>query len=176
MDIRAKGNLGIRFTWLAALAFVLCIFGQTLLLGLLLGFVVVTEHNDWLSYQVLSAFLLSLFSALVSAVNSVLSGLYSIPLLGSVVSTGVGLVLGICSLVVFILAILGAVKAAKGDSANIPVVSKLAASAFQVMQQQYQQQPQYQQYQQYQQPQYQEQPQQPQYQEQSYQDPGAPRQ
>lgn len=176
MDIRAKGNLGIRFTWLAALAFVLCIFGQTLLLGLLLGFVVVTEHNDWLSYQVLSAFLLSLFSALVSAVNSVLSGLYSIPLLGSVVSTGVGLVLGICSLVVFILAILGAVKAAKGDSANIPVVSKLAASAFQVMQQQYQQQAQYQQYQQYQQPQYQEQPQQPQYQEQSYQDPGAPRQ
>lgn len=168
MDIRAKGNLGIRFTWLAALAFVLCIFGQTLLLGLLLGFVVVTEHNDWLSYQVLSAFLLSLFSALVSAVNSVLSGLYSIPLLGSVVSTGVGLVLGICSLVVFILAILGAVKAAKGDSANIPVVSKLAASAFQVMQQQqYQQQTQYQQYQQYQQPQYQEQ---------SYQDPGAPRQ
>lgn len=169
MDIRAKGNLGIRFTWLAALAFVLCIFGQTLLLGLLLGFVVVMEHNDWLSYQVLSAFLLSLFSALVSAVNSVLSGLYSIPLLGSIVSTGVGLVIGICSLVVFILAILGAVKAAKGDSASIPVVSKLAASAFQAAQQ-YQQQPQYQQYQQYQQPQ------QPQYTEQSYQDPNAPQQ
>ena len=46
MDTRVKGELGIRLTWLAALAFVLCILGQTLLLGLLLAVVLLKARNE----------------------------------------------------------------------------------------------------------------------------------
>ncbi len=130
MDLKAKGNLGIRITWLAAIAFFLCILGQTLLLGLLLALVLVVEKNDWLSYQATAAFLLSFVSSLLSAISGTLGSLYSIPLIGSVFSGMFGVVFGIVDLVVFIVAVIGCVKASKGETLNIPVISGIAAAAF----------------------------------------------
>ena len=77
MDIRAKGELGLRLTWMATLAFVLCILGQTLLLGLFLALVLVKERNEWLSRQVLAAFLLGIVESLLGVVGSAVSFLGS---------------------------------------------------------------------------------------------------
>lgn len=129
MDTRVKGELGIRLTWLAALAFVLCILGQTLLLGLLLGVVLLKERNEWLSRQTMCAFLLCLVDSVISVVNSVLNILYSIPLLGSVFSGLFGLV----NLALLVLAILGAMHVAAGRENGVPVLDKLADSAFRSM-------------------------------------------
>lgn len=130
MDIRAKGELGLRLTWLAALAFVLCILGQTLLLGLLLGLVLIKERNEWLSRQVLAAFLLSIVESLLGVVRGAVSVVYGIPLLGSVFSMLFGLVFGLLSLALLVLAILAAVHTAAGKEAGIPLLDKLTASAF----------------------------------------------
>jgi uncharacterized membrane protein len=130
MDITAKGKLGIRIVWLAAIAFFLCILGQTLLLGLFLALVLLTEKNDWLTYQTIQAFLLCVVSALFSAFNGALAALYSIPFIGGVFSSVFGFVFGVVELAVFITAICGCVKAARGEALNIPVISKVAGAAF----------------------------------------------
>ena len=133
MDTRVKGELGIRLTWLAALAFVLCILGQTLLLGLLLGLVLVKERNEWLSRQTMCAFLLCLVDSVIGVINGVLGILYAIPLLGSVFSGLFGLVFGLVNLVLLVLAIRGAVHVAAGRENGVPVLDKLADSAFRAM-------------------------------------------
>ena len=44
-----KGKYGLYLWFYAALAFILAILGQTLLCGLLLGFVIIAERDEWLT-------------------------------------------------------------------------------------------------------------------------------
>lgn len=78
-----KGKFGIYLWFYAVLAFLLVFLGQTLLCGLLLGFVIAAERNEWLSRQVIQAFSLSLAVSVVTGVldiiqrflSSILSGI-----------------------------------------------------------------------------------------------------
>ena len=63
-----KGNLGVSLSFFAVFAFVLAICVQPLLCGLLLALVLVYEKDEWLSRQVIQAFMLSLLIALAGAV------------------------------------------------------------------------------------------------------------
>ena len=81
-----KGKFGVCLWFYAVLAFVLAFLGQTLLCGLLLGFVILAEKNEWLSKQVMQAFFLTLASSLVGSVLDILNVFRSIPFVGTAVS------------------------------------------------------------------------------------------
>ncbi len=176
----SKGKYGIYLWFYAAVAFILAFLGQTLLCGILLGFVIVAEKDEWLSKQVMQAFFLSIFEAAVSGILGLLH--FSTPSITSeilytiyrVFYVGINVIESLVSILVLVLLILALVKVTKVKDAGIPLFGKLAERAFHAVEKQvYQQpqQPQYQQapYQQPQQPQYQQapyqQPQQPQYQQ-----------
>ena len=74
-----KGKYGIYLWFYAAIAFILAILGQTLLCGLLLGFVIVAERDEWLSRQVIQAFCLCFFNAVVSTILGIFDPLERIP-------------------------------------------------------------------------------------------------
>lgn len=173
----SKGKYGIYLWFYAAVAFILAFLGQTLLCGILLGFVIVAEKDEWLSKQVMQAFFLSLLSSVVSGIFSLIH--YSTPSISSeilygihrIFYTGINVIESFASILVLVLVIIALTKVTKGKDAGIPLLSKLADRAFHVVEkqvyppQQYQQ-PQYQQPP-YQQAPYQQQPQQqpPQYQQ-----------
>lgn len=175
--LMSKGKYGIYLWFYAVVAFILAFLGQTLLCGILLGFVIVAEKDEWLSKQVMQAFFLSLVSSVVSGVFSLIH--YSTPSISSeilygihrIFYTGINVIESLVSILVLVLVIIALTKVTKGKDAGIPLLSKLADRAFHVVEkqvyppQQYQQ-PQYQQPQ-YQQAPYQQQPQQqpPQYQQ-----------
>ena len=125
-----KDRFGIRLTFYAVLAFVLAILGQTLLCGLLLGFVILVHGNEWLTRQVMQAFFLCLFNGIVSAVTAVFSALYAVPILGAAIGGVLGFIGGILSLVVLILAVVALVRVSKGGEASLPLANSLADKAF----------------------------------------------
>ena len=115
-----KDRFNICISFYAVLAFVLAILGQTLLCGMLLGFVVVIQKDEWLTKQVMQAFFLAL----------VFSGLYAIPILGIAFSGIVGLISGILSFLLLIIGLIAIGKVSKDSDARIPIASKLANKAF----------------------------------------------
>ena len=127
-----KGKFGIYLWFYAVAAFILTFLGQPLLCGLLLGFVIAAEKNEWLTRQVIQAFFLSLF---VSVLNKLI-GIVSIPLgrlpfgVGSVFDTIFGIVDSVISIVVLIFVIIALLKVAKGQEAGLPGLSTLANKAF----------------------------------------------
>ena len=148
-----KGKYGIALSFYAALAFVLAILGQTLLCGLLLGFVIISEKNEWLTRQVMQAFFLTLFTAVVSNVLNAIHIFRDIPFVGGVFGTILNIIEGAVGLLVLVFAIIGIVKVLKDQDAGIPVFSGWANKAFGYIEQkvytqmppQAPQQPQYQQ-------------------------------
>ena len=170
-----KGTFGIKLSFYAVLAFVLAFLGQTLLLGLLLGFVIVAEKDEWLTRQTMQAFFLTIAVSVIQGALSLISKLFSwIPTLGSisvgsVVSALFGWINWAVSVAARVFIIIAVIKVAKGNEANIPVFASLANRAYGIVKEKpVYQQPQYTQYpQQPQQPQYpqysQQQPQYPQY-------------
>ncbi len=125
-----KDRFGICINFYAVLAFVLAILGQTLLGGLLLGFVIVVEKDEWLTRQAMQAFFLTLVSEIVQVIIGFLSLFYRIPILGSVLSMIFSVVTSIISLVLIIFAIIGLVNVIKGKDAAIPGLKTLAERAF----------------------------------------------
>ncbi|MFZ2539071.1 MAG: hypothetical protein WAX04_09230, partial [Oscillospiraceae bacterium] len=125
-----KGNYGIFLTFYALLAFVLAFLGQTLLCGLLLGFVILAEKDEWASKQVMQAFFLTLFTSILSQALAMLNIFSGIPFVGAIFATFTGIITGLISFVILIFVIIAMVKVAKGKDAGIPVFSKLANRAF----------------------------------------------
>lgn len=137
-----KGKYGICLWFYAALAFVLALLGQTLLCGLLLGFVILAERNEWLTRQVIQGFLLALISPIVLAVFSIFDFFSKIPVIGVAFSVIFSVISSLVSLIVLVFCIIGVFNTAKEKDASIPVLSNLAARAFGVIQQKvYTQQP-----------------------------------
>ena len=63
-----KSNYGFNLWFYPAIAFVLAIFGQTLLCGLITIFAIAAERDEWTSRQTMEAFFLGLVNALVSVI------------------------------------------------------------------------------------------------------------
>lgn len=126
-----KDQFGIKLTFYAALAFVLAIFGQTLLCGLLLGFSILAVRDQWLMRQVMQAFFLCFVTNLVSLITGVFAVFKIIPLLGGLVTGLVSLISGIISIIVLVLALVSLFQVSKGQDANLPIARNLADKAFQ---------------------------------------------
>lgn len=153
-----KGVFGFKLSTYAVLAIIFAFLGQTTLLALLLGFVIVTEKNEWLTRQVMQVFFLaiglSIISTCLDAASGALAGLLGmIPLgfisLSGIVTTVFGFIdwgFGVAALVFLILAL---VKVLKGKEANIPLFAMFANKAYGAFKAAPQAQPQYPQYPQY---------------------------
>ena len=169
-----KGTFGIKLSFYAVLAFVLAFLGQTLLLGLLLGFVIVAEKDEWMTRQTMQAFFLTIAVSVIQGALSLISKLFSwIPTLGSIsvgsiVSALFGWINWAVSVAALVFIIIAVIKVAKGNEANIPVFASLANRAYGIVKEK----PVYQQPQQY--TQYPQQPQPPQYPQYSQQPPQYP--
>lgn len=120
--------LGIKLSFYAVLAFVLTLFNQTLLCGLLLGVSIFVIRDRWLARQVMQAF----FLCFVNTVVSILTGFFElfnfigIGIFSGFMST-IGMIIG---LVVLILSIIAIIMVARGQDAGIPGLSALAKKAF----------------------------------------------
>ncbi len=125
-----KDRFGICLSFYAVIAFVFTILGQTTLGAMLLGFVILVQQDEWLTRQVMQAFLLTLCYSLLSAVLSLFQFLYSIPILGAVVSSVIGFVSGIIWLVLLIFALIALFNVAKGKDAGVPLCKSFADKAF----------------------------------------------
>ena len=130
-----KGKFGIQLSFYAVLGLILAFLGQTLLCGLLLGFVIVAEKDQCASRQTMQAFFVSLFMALVREVLSILNVFHDIPFVGSAFTTIFNVIEGIISLLVLIFLIIGLVRVVKGQDAGIPLMSKLANRAYGIVEQ-----------------------------------------
>lgn len=131
-----KGKLGVSLSFLAVLAFVLAIFQQTILCGLLLALVLVYEKDEWLSHQVIQAFLLVLctsfvrgvadaaYSALIQGLSFVWYGVFeSLAVLFGVLEWAI-------LIVAVVFAIIGIVNVSQGREANIPLLRLFADKAY----------------------------------------------
>ena len=158
-----KGAFGFKLSTYAVLAFVLAFLGQTTLLALLLGFVIVTEKNEWLTRQTMQAFFLTIGLSVLGGALDMVYQLFSwIPSFGfisisAIVSTLFDWIewgVDVAALVFIILALF---KVMKGGEAKIPLVATFANKAYGIAKKapampqypQYPQQPQNPQYPQY---------------------------
>ena len=123
-------SLGIKLTFYGALAFVLAIFGQTLLCGLLLGFSIVLVKDRWLCRQVMQAFFLCFVSEIISIIDNGFRIFRIVPILGNLVSGTISFVGWILTLLVLIFAIIALVRVIKGEEANLPIIKVLTEKAF----------------------------------------------
>ena len=130
-----KGKLGICLPFYAIVGLILALLGQTLLCGLLMGFVIVAEKDEWTSRQTMQAFFLSLFVSVVSYILDVLNITREIPLVNVALNTVFGVIEGVVGLLVLIFVIIGLTRVVKGRDAGIPVLSKLAKRAFGIVEQ-----------------------------------------
>lgn len=123
-----KGKLGVTYKFYAVLALVLAIFGQTFLTGVLLGFVLLVEKDEWTSRQCMQALFLTLF---VDAVNWIISlGTGVINLVYDYIpwlNWTAGLIVIIITIV---FALIGISNVLKGKDAGIPQLSNWAYKAF----------------------------------------------
>ncbi len=133
-----KGNLGVSLSFFAVLAFVLAICMQPLLCGLLLALVLVYEKDEWLSRQVMQAFMLSLLIALAgtlvaSSRSYLIAAASQMYYSYTPVSTlGILFIGAVCIVIILavIFAIVGITRTAKYMEANVPLFSGLADKAY----------------------------------------------
>ena len=109
---------------------ILAFLGQVLLGGLLLGFVIVAEKNEWLTRQVIQAFFLTIIVSVINAVLDLLNIFGNVPIVGTAIGVVFNVISTIVSIVVLVFVIIAMVKVVKGQEANMPLLSKLANRAY----------------------------------------------
>lgn len=127
-----RGKFGLCLAFYAILAFVLALLKQPVLCGLLLAFVLVTEEEPWVPRQVLQGFMLSLaayfFMDLLFTFTAVIPIRFGFLLEFFTGAQRMVSLLGYAASAVFCL--LGIVRTAKGQEADLPLFSSLAYRAF----------------------------------------------
>ena len=125
-----KGKFGIRLSFYAVVAFLFVILGYSTPLFLLAGVVIVGEKDEWASRQVIQAICLQVVSGIVSAFFGIFNFMYSIPILGTIWGTTVGVVESLVKIAILVFAIIAIVKTAKGKEAGVPLANKFADWAY----------------------------------------------
>lgn len=125
-----KDNFGICLSFYAVLAFVLAIFGNTTVLALLLGFVILVHKDQWLIRQVMQALFLGMVASIVNIIIGVISPIYSIPILGHVISVTLGAASSIIDIIILVIAIIAIMRVSKGQEAEALFVKGFADKAF----------------------------------------------
>ena len=129
-DKMRKGNYGFNLWFYPAVVFVLAIFGQTLLSGLVTIFAIALEKDEWTSRQTMEAFFLGLVNSLFSVIIHLFDVVTWIPFLGTGIDAILGFCSGVISLLVLIIAVVGVLRVSKGEEARIPVVEVLVNKIF----------------------------------------------
>lgn len=130
-----KGKFGIYLWFYAMLAFVLAFLGQVLLAGLLLGFVIVAEKDEWVIKQVMQAFGLAIFASVVGEVLDIINVFGSVPFIGSLFNTVFNVIETLVAILILVFCIIGIVRVCKGQDAGVPAFNRLANRAFGLIQQ-----------------------------------------
>lgn len=125
-----KGNYGFNLWFYPAMVFVLAVFGQTLLSGVVTIFAIALEKDEWTSRQTMEAFFLGLVNSLVNVVIKLFDVVTWIPILGTGIDAVLGFCSGIISLLVLILAVVGVLRVSRGEEARIPVIEVLVNRIF----------------------------------------------
>ena len=126
-----KPKTGMYLWFYAVLAFVLAIFGQTLLCGLLLAFVILTERDSWLICQVIQALGLCFVNSVMGVVSSIFDLVtdYTLAGVSRFFNTTFNVLDQVIAIVVLIFALVAISKVRKGEDANVPLLSGWAKSA-----------------------------------------------
>ena len=126
-----KPKTGMYLWFYAVLAFVLAIFGQTLLCGLLLAFVILTERDSWLTCQVIKALGLCFVNSVMGVVSSIFDLVtdYTLASVSRFFNTTFNVLDQVIAIVVLIFALVAISKVRKGEDANVPLLSGWAKSA-----------------------------------------------
>ncbi len=122
VSIMRKGNYGFNLWFYPAVTFLLAIFGQTLLCGLVTIFAIAAEKDEWTSRQTMEAFFLSLVNALVSVIIDLFGIITWIPFLGSGISAILSFCAAVIGFVVLVLAVVGILRVSKNEEARVPVI------------------------------------------------------
>lgn len=125
-----KGNYGFNLWFYPAVVFVLAVFSQTLLAGVVTIFAIALEKDEWTSRQTMEAFFLGLVNSLVSVIVKVFDVVTWIPILGTGIEAILGFCSGIISILVLILAVVGVLRVSRGEKARIPVIEVLVNRIF----------------------------------------------
>lgn len=125
-----KGNTGINLYFFAAFAFILVLVGQTMLCGMLLGFIILAERDEWLTKQVIQAFGLTVCSSVISRILDSLLVFNRIPIAGPIFYGFFAFIAGIVNLLFWVLAIVAIIRVAKGNDAGIPLLQKFSDWAY----------------------------------------------
>lgn len=124
-----KGTTGVRLAFYAVMAFVLAMLGQTLLGGLLIGFAVMVEKDEWLIKQTIAAFVLSVFTSFVSTILNAVNIFSDIPLIGWGVGKLINCVEGIITLIIVVACLLAISRVKDGRDADVIIGTRLASWA-----------------------------------------------
>lgn len=131
-----KGKLGVKLNTWAIIGFVLALFGQTLLCGLLLGFVLYVEKDEKTARQCMTAFFLSLawkVFVLAGGILFVVSGIISDIIyyrMGEALLGLSGFLILAVAVVMVVFTLIGSVNVCKGREAGVPILSALSERAF----------------------------------------------
>lgn len=125
-----KSKYGFNLWFYPAVAFVLAIFGQTLLCGLVTIFAIAAENDEWTSRQTLEAFFLGLVNSVVSVIISLFNVVTWIPFLGTAISKLLGFCASVIGLVVLLLAVVGVLRVRRNEEARIPVIHGIVNRIF----------------------------------------------
>ena len=125
-----KSNYGFNLWFYPAVAFVLAVFNQTMLCGLLTVFAIAAEKDEWTSRQTMEAFFLGLVNALVSVIIRLFDIVTWIPFLGVGIKAVLGFCASIIGLIVLLLAVLGVLRVSRGEEARIPGIHALVNRIF----------------------------------------------
>lgn len=122
-----KGNMGIKLSFYAIVAFLVAATGGMLTLFVLAGFVFVVEKNKWLNNQILQAVLLCGVEDFIYAITNMIDKMVNpIPFVNNIWGIADSWVYFAVSTIAFVFAIVGMLNVSKGQDANIPVISKWA--------------------------------------------------
>ncbi len=129
-----KGKFGIKICFYTVLAFVLAALGQSLLLFLVAGVVLLAEKSEWGIRQVIQAIILCFTQSIIDKVIGLFSFLYYIPYIDTVWSKTTSILDSVIWLLVAIFCIIGILNNVKGKDAGIPLASKFADWAYGLVQ------------------------------------------
>lgn len=130
-----KDMFGIDLRFYAVLAFVFAALGQTTLCGLLTAAMIFVVKEEWATRQAMQAFFVCLLSSIILAAFAGFYAFNAIPLIGPAISAFFSAISGLFNLIPFVFAIIGLVKVAKGNEANLPLFAKWARKAYGITEQ-----------------------------------------
>lgn len=125
-----KGKFGIYLPFYAIVAFVLAFLGELLLCGVVLGFVIVVEKNEWLTKQVMQAFFLCLLISFLLKIFDMSNVFSDVPFIGIAFLIFGKTIFSIILIIILVFIIISIVRVCKGNDAKIPLLYKLANRSF----------------------------------------------